>query len=103
MRSLISEVSRLVGLPATDRKKRKFLLSGVPTAEMFAAAGILTKTFNIEKCYPLSTGTSDAEYTYVRRRASEEGYASYGETRVVVRDGEKLELKRNLSEREYAT
>ena len=38
----------------------------------------------------------------MRRRSSEEGFASYGETRVEVKDGETLELKRVLRASEYA-
>ena len=44
-------------------------------------------------------------FTYVRRRAevvaNGSGYASYGETRVVMLDGERIERKRVLTHREY--
>ena len=98
LRALIAAVSRLVGLPATGRKARKFLLRpGYRVSkEELAQAGVECKTFTIEKCYPLlpgnaasADGSEDAGhergYTYVRRRSSEEGFASYGETRVEVR------------------
>jgi hypothetical protein len=100
--------SRPTGLPATGRKARKFLLrpEGVSKAAL-EAAGIEVKVFTIEKCYPLlpgsgSDGKEETGYTYVRRRSSEEGFASYGETRVEVRDGETIELKRVLKASEYA-
>mmetsp|Transcript_20385 Transcript_20385/g.48304 ORF Transcript_20385/g.48304 Transcript_20385/m.48304 type:complete len:335 (-) Transcript_20385:200-1204(-) len=112
LRALIASVSRLVGLPATGRKARKFLLrpgSKVSKAEL-AQAGVECKTFTIEKCYPLlpgnggasANGSEETGYTYVRRRSSEEGFASYGETRVEVKDGETIELKRVLKASEYA-
>lgn len=111
LRALIAAVSRLVGLPATGRKARKFLLkpgSRVSKDEL-KQAGVECKTFTIEKCYPLlpgsggsGGGSEDTGYTYVRRRSSEEGFASYGETRVEVRDGETIELKRVLKASEYA-
>jgi len=105
MRCLISEVSRLVGLPTTTRKARKFLLSRPPSSQMFLTAGIVTKVFTIEKIYPLRHqhgADEEGGYSFVRRRASEEGYASYGETRVLYIEGEKVETKRVLSEHEYA-
>lgn len=111
LRALIAAVSRLVGLPATGRKARKFLLrpgSKVGKEEL-ARHGVECKTFTIEKCYPLlpgapnsGEGSEETGYTYVRRRSSEEGFASYGETRVEVKDGETLELKRVLRASEYA-
>tara|TARA_B100000768_G_scaffold11054_1_gene10893 strand:- start:252 stop:740 length:489 start_codon:yes stop_codon:yes gene_type:complete len=98
LRALIAAVSRLVGLPATGRKARKFLLRpGYRLSkEELAQGGVECKTFTIEKCYPLlpgngasaagseEAGYTKGGYTYVRRRSSEEGFASYGETRVEV-------------------
>lgn len=78
------------------------------TKPQLSTAGVESKTFTIEKCYPLYPGSSRDDgseehgFTYVRRRSSEEGFASYGETRVEKRDGEKIEMKRVLNSQEYA-
>ena len=109
MRSLIDQVSVLLGLPTTRRKAQKFLLKANVFPADFAAAGVATRVFQIEKLYPLTPGVSATDeskgFTYVRRRQevgdNAGGFASYGETRVTFREGERIEMKRVLSHREY--
>ena len=108
LRSLIDHVSHMLGLPTTRRKARKYLLESTPPDDAFKEADIAIRKFSIEKCYPQVVGASaDDEskgYTYVRRRTQigdNSGFAAYGETRVIIRDGDRIELKRVLSHREY--
>lgn len=106
--SLIDHVSHILGLPTTRRKARKFLLKSAPSDLKFNTNLISIRKFQIEKCYPLLAGASAENetkgFTYVRRRSEIGdfgGFAAYGETRVVIRDQERIELKRVLTNREY--
>ena len=108
LRSLIDHVSHILGLPTTRRKARKYLLQESPSDEAFEKESIAFRKFQIEKCYPLVLGASANDeskgYTYVRRRSEvgdQGGFAAYGETQVKLVDGERIELKRVLSHREY--
>lgn len=108
LRSLIDHVSHILGLPTTRRKARKYLLNAMPLDEEYENSSISIRKFQIEKCYPLVLGASANDeskgYTYVRRRSEvgdHGGFAAYGETSVKMIDGERIELKRVLSHREY--
>jgi predicted ATPase len=103
MAKLMSRVCELCGLPSTNRKARKFLLS-----DCTVPADIKSVCFKIEKIYPFQLAEKGgAGYTFVRKRTKINGadaIHSYGFTRVRIDEstGQKVEVKRILTGREYA-
>ena len=103
MSKLISRICELCGLPSTNRKARKFLLSNCKVPSEIKSA-----CFQVEKIYPFQRPEeSGGGYTFVRKRTkinTNNKIHSYGFTRVRIDEstGEKIEVKRILTGREYA-
>ncbi len=101
LQKVVSTVAQLVGLPILEKKTRRFRLKRCPTAEEMV--GVHCETFDVEKVYLRSNTDSPQNYTFLRRRG-QQAVASYGQTTVSVKaDGQKVEVKRIITAREYST
>ena len=113
MSKLILRICDFCGLPSTRRKARKFLLNSNSSDNI--PDDVHRKVFEIEKVYPMQASENDKQgYTFVRKRTklrmdrdTEQQVVaqnSYGFTRVRIEEatGEKIEVKRILTGREYS-
>jgi len=104
MQRLVKATSKLVGLPSEAKKETtKFLLKKIPNIEDFPS-DVKYHIFNVEKFFLLVNNDSDeSENSYVRKRALKNSAgASFGYTNIrETKEGQMIELKRIITEREY--
>jgi hypothetical protein len=113
MSKLILRICDFCGLPSTRRKARKFLLNCNSSDKI--PEDVHSEIFEIEKVYPMQASENDKRgYTFVRKRTKlniagkdktkKITSNSYGFTRVRIDNstGEKIEVKRILTGREYS-
>ena len=106
MQRLVQATARLVGLPSeVNRESTKFILKQEPSFSDFPS-DVQYHVFDVEKVFlHVKTPNSkyETEYSYMRRRAMRNSEAaSYGHTTVQrTKDGQKIEVKRIITAREY--
>lgn len=107
MSRLVDTLSKIVGLPSNlKRRSAKFLLKSVPDLSRFPAE-IAYKEFEVEKIYLKHIHDDKSSYSFIRRRTNidPEGrrLGSVYQSTVAqwTNDGELIEQKRIISEREY--
>lgn len=100
MQRLIATTSQLVGLHTAAKKKFvKYLMSGIPET----ALPVKSERFEVEKVYlHMENMDNKNEYCFQRKRA-QGSLCSYGLTTVTKKDGVKIETKRIIRGREYAS
>lgn len=109
MSRLVDTLSKIVGLPSNlKRRSAKFLLKGEPDLSKFPAE-IAHKEFEVEKIYLTRVQDNKSSYSFVRRRTNIDSDGNrlgsvYQSTLAQwTLDGELIEQKRIISEREYVT
>ena len=114
MSRLIDVISKIVGLPSNLRRRSaKFLLKPHLREEEITKcfpSNINYRIFDVEKIYLKQTPdrATAGDYSFIRRRTNvdvdgSESGSVYQLTSVKQTDGEMIELKRIISEREYRT
>jgi len=105
LQRLVESVAGLVGLPSDlPRETTKFLLRSEPDLNSFT---VPYQVFDVEKVYlydnTMKNVFSREEYAFIRKRSHENGLGTvYGITTVnYTNDGQKIELKRIIKNREY--
>ncbi|MBU52579.1 MAG: AAA family ATPase [Deltaproteobacteria bacterium] len=91
----IMAVSKITDTPVPKKIERKFLLKRTPRSSEFP---IHFKTFTIEQTYLLS---QDNNQIRLRRRGANGAFTYTRTIRQPMRDGEHVELKRQIAGREY--
>lgn len=112
LQRLVEFIARLVGLPTNlSRQTAKFLLAEKPNLDAFPS-DIDYHVFDVDKVYLVNQASSSQfqeEYQFIRKRThvskdGTRGGSVYGETTVqITHDGQKLQKKRIISSREYAS
>lgn len=93
----VAEVFSLLGKPAPMEIERKFLIKK-PTEEELNSLGYVAKT-DIVQTYLYSRG--GAERRVRQRGTKKDGFAFYYTEKLDVRDGERIEKERKISQKEY--
>lgn len=111
LQRLVEFIARLVGLPTNlTRQTAKFLLAEKPNLDSFPP-DLDYHVFDVEKVYLVShqAGKFQEEYQFIRKRThvskdGNRGGSVHGLTTVkITKDGLKVETKRIISSREYAS
>lgn len=104
MQRLVKATSKLVGLPSDAKKETtKFLLKQIPNITDFPSQ-VRYHVFDVEKVFlHVNSDSEETEYSYVRKRALKNSVgASFGYTNIQkTKEGQIIELKRIITEREY--
>lgn len=99
LQRIVDTVSQLVGLPSSKKSFRKYVLGAQPE---LCALPVRAELFTVEKVYLRTERKSERDYTFVRRRMQGK-LASHGFTSVRHIGGQRVEVKRIISAREYST
>ena len=111
LQRLVEFIARLVGLPTNlTRQTAKFLLAEKPNLDSFPP-DLDYHVFDVDKVYLVSNQARQfqEEYQFIRKRThvskdGTRGGSVYGETTVqMTMDGQKVEKKRIISSRDYAS
>jgi CYTH domain-containing protein len=95
IRRVVAAVSAIVGVPEPARRERKFLVRGCPDLQEMQ---VPCEQVEIEQTY---LATPDGSEARVRRRGQRGAYTFTHTTKRPVRAGERVEIERPITAREY--